>query len=199
MKKERLNTEIRQAQIKRAVLDIISREGQGKFSTRNLAATVGISEGAIFRHFKNKNEIIYSIMNDVKEELIENLRILAFSNISAEKRLYAYLCTHIKYLIAKKGITILLFSEAAYMNNNILKVELNEIFTNQKVYINKIVEDGKAEGIWDRSVNADDFSMIYMGIPITLNIEMVLNPNSFHEKDFCKRAILMLERILRKN
>ena len=49
----RLSTETRQAQIKEAVLDIISTEGLAKLSTKNLAAKVGVSEGAIYRHFKS--------------------------------------------------------------------------------------------------------------------------------------------------
>ena len=54
----RLDTETRQGQIKKAILDIISKDGIGKLSTRNLAARVGVSEGALFRHFPSKKAMM---------------------------------------------------------------------------------------------------------------------------------------------
>ena len=195
---KRLDTETRQNQIKKAVLDIIAKEGLAKLSTRNLAKQVGISEGAIFRHFLNKKAIILSILDDVKNEMMDELRLIAFSRISAEKRLFNFLCAHIKYLTKHKGITLLLFSEAAYLNDTSLKNELYEILGNQKVFIAKIIEDGIKEGIWNPKVNTDNFAMLYMGIPITNNIEMILNNNLFTENEFCESMICMLKRMLKK-
>ncbi len=54
---QRQPSQIRQAQIKKAVLDIISEEGLHSISSRNVAKRVGITDGAIFRHFKSKREI----------------------------------------------------------------------------------------------------------------------------------------------
>ena len=195
---KRLDTETRQNQIKKAVLDIIAKEGLAKLSTRNLAKHVGISEGAIFRHFPNKHSIILSILDDVKDEMIEELRLIAFSRISAEKRLYNFLCAHIKYLTKNRGITLLLFSEAAYQNDTSLKNELYEILGSQKIFISKIIEDGIKEGVWNQEVNKDNFAMLYMGIPITHNIEMILNNNTFTENEFCKSMICMIKRMLKK-
>ncbi len=47
-------TEIRQEEIKQAVLKIIRTRGIKDISTKNLANYSGLSEGAIFRHFKTK-------------------------------------------------------------------------------------------------------------------------------------------------
>jgi len=111
MAAERLDTETRQGQIKKAVLEIISSEGIGKLSTRNLASKIGVSEGALFRHFSSKKDIMLSILADVKNELlVEQERITYSSSLTAEQKLFDFLCRHITYLIENKGITILLFS-----------------------------------------------------------------------------------------
>src|SRR4030066_1141234 len=115
MAAERLDTETRQGQIKKAVLEIISSEGIGKLSTRNLAAKIGVTEGALFRHFSSKKEIMLAILNDVKNELLtEQEKITYSSSLNAEEKLFKFLCRHVKYLVENKGITILLFSEAAH-------------------------------------------------------------------------------------
>ncbi len=196
MKRE--TTEIRQEQIKRAVLDIIFKDGLDQLSTRNLAKRVGITEGAIFRHFKSKRDIMLGIMQDVKSDLIGELRHIALGAEGSEKRLFTFLCRHVKYLLENKGITILLFSEAAHMNDKELKDNLHEILSEQKSLISKIIKDGMAEGLWNKKLDGDDIATIYMGIPITLNIELILNPDKFNINNFCKRMFILMQRMLSK-
>ncbi|GAB4146669.1 MAG: TetR/AcrR family transcriptional regulator [Ignavibacteriales bacterium] len=199
MAAERLDTETRQEQIKKAVLEIISTEGIGKLSTRNLASKIGVTEGALFRHFSSKKEIMISILADVKNELItEQEKITYSSTFSAEEKLFKFLCTHIKYLIENKGITILLFSEAAHMNDSQLKKGLREILLTQKEFISRIIKQGMNEGVWDKSLNVENVATLYMGIPISLNIEMILEPGTVKQEKFCERMIGLIKRALDK-
>ncbi len=199
MAAERLDTETRQGQIKKAVLEIISTEGIGKLSTRNLAYKIGVTEGALFRYFSSKKEIMLAILNDVKNELIVKQEKITYSStISAEEKLFKFLCTHIKYLIENKGVTILLFSEAAHMNDSQLKKGLREILLTQKEYISRIIKQGMNEGVWDKSLNVENVATLYMGIPISLNIEMILEPGIVKQEKFCERMIGLIKRAIEK-
>ena len=194
---ERKSTNIRQEEIKSAVLSIIYRDGLKKVSTKNIAREVNISEGSIFRHFRTKKEIILAIMDDVINDLIENLRQISLEQTSPPERLFRYMCETVHYLIKNKGITILLFSEASYENDSDLMTKLNYIFNSQKQLVGKIVSDGIAMKLWNEKVTVDDFTSLYMGIPITLNIEMVLNKDYFQPANFCKRMFDLIIRILK--
>ena len=194
----RESTNIRQEQIKKAVLDIIAEEGLHNFSTRNLAKRIGLTEGAIFRHFATKRDIIKGIMDDVARDLMASLRNIAFKPEKAEERLFSFLCSHVTYLKQNRGITILLFSEAAHLGDKELKNKLSQILAEQKQLVAKIVKDGIAEGIWDKAVNPDDIAMIYSGIPITFNIEIVLSNSSMNFSNFCKRMYTLILRSLSK-
>jgi AcrR family transcriptional regulator len=195
----RKSTEIRQEEIKRAVLEIIQNDGLKFLSTKNLAKQTGISEGAIFRHFKTKRDIILSIINDVLSDLIENLRQISLSDTPPQERLFNYLCKTISYLTENNGITILLFSEASHNNDEEMMKKLSHIFNSQRKFAGKIISDGITQGIWDESVSVEDVTILYMGIPITLNIELILSQGKFHKDDFCHKMMLLLERILKKN
>jgi TetR/AcrR family transcriptional regulator len=194
----RETTDIRQEQIKKAVLEIIAEEGLHNISTRNLAKKIGLTEGAIFRHFTTKRDIIKGIMEDVANDLMGALRGIALSSAKAEEKLFKYLCENVKYLKENRGITILLFSEAAHLGDKELKDKLNQILTEQKQFIIKIVKDGIAEGDFDKKINPDDVAMLYMGIPITFNIELVLNKSSLNIENFCKRMYSLILKSLRK-
>jgi len=195
---EKQSTEIRQEQIKQAVLDIIYADGLKSLSTRNLAKKIGMSEGAIFRHFSTKQDIILAIIKDVQSDFIGPLRIIANSNQQPKERLNEFLCRTVKYLIENKGITMLMFSEASHNNDLELKNNLLQIFNNQKKLVSKIILDGIALGQWDEAVPVENIAMLYMGIPVSLNIELILNGGEFHADNFCQKMMQLLLKILNK-
>ena len=193
---EKQSTEIRQEQIKQAVLDIIYTDGLKSLSTRNLANRIGMSEASIFRHFATKQDIILAIIKDVQKNFIGSLRTIANSNVEPKERLNQFLCQTIKYLIQNKGITMLMFSEASHNNDAALKDNLLQIFNNQKKLVSKIILDGIAIGEWDESVPVENVAMLYMGIPVSLNIELILNGGEFYIDNFCNRMLQLILKIL---
>ena len=195
---ERQNTDLRQEQIKQAVLDIIYTDGLKNLSTRNLANRIGMSEGAIFRHFPTKQDIILSIIKDVQTDFIGQLRKIANSHMEPEVRLEKFVCETVNYLTKNKGITMLLFSEASHNNDVSMKSSLQQIFNNQKKLVSKIFLDGIAAGTWDESVPVESLAMLYMGIPVSLNIELILSGGEFHADNFCNRMMQLLLKILNK-
>lgn len=191
------NTQVRQEQIKKAVLDIIAKEGMANLSTRNLAKKVGISEAAIFRHFKTKQDIILSIMQDVKTDMVGTMRAASEQKKPAGEILFDIMCAQVKFILKNQGINILLFSEAAHYNDNALKRELHCILTEQKKILDKVIRAGIKQKIWRDSIKPEDAAMLYMGIPISLNIELVLNRKNVNKENFCKRMFSIFSGMMR--
>jgi len=185
-------TEVRQEQIKKAVLDIIFEEGLDRLTTRNVAHRVQLSEGAIFRHFPTKVAILQAIMADVERDLMGALRTVAHGGAPAEERLLSFLCTHVGYLRGNRGITILLFSEAAHLGDGGLKASLRRILAEMKTLVMGIIADGIREGSWSTRVIPEDAATIYMGIPVSLNVEMILNPGGLDMDNFCRRMVALV-------
>ncbi len=195
---KRQSGDIRRIQIKTAVKEILFYEGLQKLTTKNIAKKVGISEGTVFKHFTSKKAIINDILKDVKEELVDPLRQVAFEKRAAEERLEKHICFHLNYLTRNKGITILLFTEASYQNDTDLKKLLSETYHLLEQSFIKIVQDGIAEGVWDKHVSVNDLASLYMGIPLSMNIELLLQGGKLKELSYCKNMLLLLHRILQK-
>jgi AcrR family transcriptional regulator len=195
---ERQSTDIRQEQIKQAVIDIISDNGIKNLSIKNLAERIGMSEGSIFRHFKSKNDIIISIFNDIQDNFISELRKIARSNEEPSIRLNNYLSATVKYHTENKGINMLLFSEASYKNDPELKKRLQQIFHDQKQFVKEIISDGISIGIWDENIVIENVALMYMGIPLAMNMEMLIGGKDFQFDNFCSHMILLLLKMLKK-
>ena len=195
---ERQSTDIRQEQIKQAVIDIISTDGLKNLSTRNLALRIGMSEGSIFRHFKTKKDIILSIFSDIQENFIGELKKIAWSDEEASIRLFKYLSATIQYHIDNKGINMLLFSEASYNNDPEFKQLLQQIFHDQKQFIIKIIQDGINTGIWNVNAQVESAALICMGIPVSMNMEMLIGKKSIQIEVFRNDMLQLLLKMLKK-
>ena len=56
-------TETRRRQVAEAALRTIAEDGVAQFTTRAVAARVGISDGTLFRHFGSKEEVVLEAMS----------------------------------------------------------------------------------------------------------------------------------------
>ena len=189
-------TEVRQKEIKSAVFEIIQNEGIKSISTKNLAKYTGLSEGAIFRHFKSKKDIMLSIIDDVEKDMVQKLREIAFKPSPANEKLKEYLCANIKYLAEHNGVTLLLFTEASHSNDTEMINKLSGIFNSQREFIANIIRDGIAGSIWSKDVEIDDITQFYMGIPITYNISIILTKKREKTEKFCEKMMKMFEKLL---
>ena len=64
MKKENLSTKIK---IKNSAIKLFNSKGTLSISTNHISKEIGISPGNLYYHYKNKEEIIYEIYNDVSK------------------------------------------------------------------------------------------------------------------------------------
>lgn len=72
----RKSTGERQEEILDVSLEILHEEGHSALTVRNIAERIGVSEPAIYRHFEDKEEIIYGLARKVfsEDRLPEDVR-----------------------------------------------------------------------------------------------------------------------------
>ncbi|WP_229106442.1 TetR/AcrR family transcriptional regulator [Paenibacillus sp. 1001270B_150601_E10] len=60
----------KQQRIVAAALDIFSEKGYAAASTNEIAKKAGVAEGTIFRHYKTKKELLFSILSPMMTKLL---------------------------------------------------------------------------------------------------------------------------------
>lgn len=68
--KQRLNSEDRQEEIIRAAIDLAGDRGPDEVTTQDMARAIGVTQGAIFRHFPNKDMIWMGVVHWVRGRLM---------------------------------------------------------------------------------------------------------------------------------
>lgn len=68
--KQRLSTDDRQEEIIRAAIDLAGDRGPDEVTTQDMARAIGVTQGAIFRHFPNKDMIWMGVAHWVRGRLM---------------------------------------------------------------------------------------------------------------------------------
>lgn len=101
------STETRRRQIAEAALHVIAEGGLRKFTTRAVAERVGITDGTVFRHFHDMDEIVHAALDVLEEELFGADPV----DLPAMERLEAFFRHRATTMGRRGSIGRLLFSE----------------------------------------------------------------------------------------
>jgi len=162
---EKLNTEIRQKQIAGAALGIISDAGLKGLNIAGIARRVGIVPSAVYRHFKNKDEVLDAVLDLIQENLFENVKKACEKTPDALERLRHLLMLHINLVIGNRSIPRIIFSEDLYSGHPERQTKVyGHIITAYLKKVAEIVRLGQQEGQIRSDLDPDTVSVMFLGI-----------------------------------
>jgi AcrR family transcriptional regulator len=119
-----------------AAIEIIQNEGIKMLSLRNVARKIGVSHSALYRHYKNKEELIVSLALNGFQKLIQIMdkAIEKFPD-DPKARLKEMGKKHIQFAVKNSVYYRLMFAD--YINN---KTEYPDLFKAYDVCFKKLIE-----------------------------------------------------------
>ena len=162
--RSRKTTEIRREEILRAALFIVEQQGLDNLNTNAIAALIQLVPSAIYRHFKNKEEIIAALIDFIGERLQQNLQQATTQEGTALERLKSLFELHVKLLQEEPAIPrILYFLISSERNQELKKKMLAEI--DAYVYeTKKLLLQGKKAGEINPAVYVAAAAMMFLGM-----------------------------------
>ena len=73
MAESKLDTQVRREQIAEAALSLVASQGVRRLSIASIARRVGLVPSGIYRHFKNKGEVLDAVLDLVEKRLHANV------------------------------------------------------------------------------------------------------------------------------
>lgn len=152
----------RQKQIIEAAIGIIAERGIQYLTIKNLAKSINLTEGAIYRHFSTKLDILLGILSIFRKQIREN-----FTQIPSDRSVYdvlnAIISKQMDMFAAKPMITAVIFSEEIFQNDKQLSKTVFSIMSENINTFFEIIKNGQDKGEIRNDVPAEQLSNMLMG------------------------------------
>lgn len=137
----------RQIEIMEAATNRISKYGIQNLTIKTLAEDIGLSEPALYRHFKSKNEILSSLLEYFKTEMKSRIQSISFKlTDTAGNKLRAIFNSQLQTFTNKPAIVSVIFAEGIFQYEENLSIKVSEIMSlmQENVYVN--IKSGQEGG-----------------------------------------------------
>ncbi len=143
--------------------EIIVKEGLRKFTAKNIADRLGITDAAIFKHFKSMDDIILEIINRYVSKCSKSADEAIRKGRNAREILEILLREHIKVLEETKGAVPILCFELSRSEDKQFSQILKSFVENYKEKISKIIKEGQEKGCIKPELDPEDTSLFFIG------------------------------------
>lgn len=185
----------RQIEIIEAATKRIDEHGIQDLTIKTLAANLNLSEAALYRHFKSKNEILLGLLTYFIEEMKERLGlILSNKDRSPSELLKDLFDSQLKTFVKKPSVVSVIFSEGIFQFNKELSSTVSSMMELMQNHIEDIVKKGQANDSFSKIVGVSITTTIIMG---GMRITVLKWKLSGHNSDLIKDGNKVLSGILK--
>jgi AcrR family transcriptional regulator len=156
-----MNFTKRQIEILDVSKELIGAKGIQNLTIKNIANKMSFSEPAIYRHFKDKAEIIKSVLLFQREIIKKGIFKIIESDISSVEKLKTIMDFQFNHFKENQSIITIIFSESSfqYFVAEVIRKMIKK--RNQKLI--QILKDGQIEGGIRNDISAKQLATIIMG------------------------------------
>ncbi|MDG5814032.1 TetR/AcrR family transcriptional regulator [Chitinispirillales bacterium ANBcel5] len=133
----------RQLQIIDTAIELIAEGGIQELTMKHLADRIGISEPAIYRHFKSKMEILEALQRLFAGEKSIFMKQMLKRDISAIEKIELIMKYHFTSFAAKPALAAVMFSEGIFQNDRRLASAVLAIMQQSGDALATIVREGQ--------------------------------------------------------
>lgn len=153
----------RQKEIIEAALEIISEKGIQALTIKNLSLRVGFAESAVYRHYRNKAEILAAILDLFmkKTDYFYGHEMQMKGN--AIGRIEKMFENHFRTFEASPSLVAAIFSEEMFRNEAGLSKIVKNIMNKNITRISMLIEEGQSEGIIRNDIESGQMAVIILG------------------------------------
>ena len=158
---KRRPTEMRQAQIVDAAMRIIASKGSRKFTAQLLGEEVGVTAGAIFRHFRTMDDIVEAIIGRIEGILFENFPPKEADPI---KRLGIFFQNRVRAIDNNPHVSQLLLSDhLAQAAGSDQAKRLNEFKQRSHLFVLQCLRRARKSGMLKGNAGPEEGTILVMG------------------------------------
>jgi AcrR family transcriptional regulator len=157
------NTALRQREITDAAAKIIIRHGSEHVTIKRIAHEVGISETAIYRHFKSKQDLLSFLIHDIEKTLLPEVES-NHANPYTWEILEKTINNHMAQVISRRGVSFQIIDEIISLGDRKLNSQVYGIIEKYTGRIKQILEKGREAGVVAPGVDTEAAAIVFFGM-----------------------------------
>ena len=157
------STEQRQSATVEAVVHLCAEQDPSTLTTAQIADEVGLSQGALFKHFPNKSSLWESVAGWVAGQLAERVFSVADRYESAEKALEAMFLAHIGFIARHPGIPRLMLGELQKPGNQPAKRIIRKTLAFYRQKVVSLLHLGIEQKFVSPTIDTEAAAVLYIG------------------------------------
>jgi TetR/AcrR family transcriptional regulator, cholesterol catabolism regulator len=152
----------REEQILREALRLFSQSGYHGTSLQEIADELGITRPAFYYYFNSKDELLWRLIGNLGDHLLEEARPIAATKASPRDKLRNLLITHTRTILGNRDAFKIYFTERHLVGTR----RDRQLRRGEEQYhrlFEKVIRDGQLEGTF-REDNANVLSLLVTGL-----------------------------------
>ena len=170
----RLPTAERRVLIVEAAIALTARTEPAAVTTTDIARAVGVTQGALFKHFASRDAIWLAVMQWVRKTLLARLQAAALPSLPAIDALQRVFEAHVGFVIAHPGVPRLVFHELQQPTGSAAKAELAALLGAYRTLVAGLLEAARAADETDPALDLDAAARLFIGMVQSLAMQWLL-------------------------
>lgn len=174
-----MDSETRKAQIVKTAMDIIAEDGSGNLVMLEIAKRIGVTDAALYKHFKTKNDMLIFMLEKIEGLMIKNLIEHANKYSNPKKKLRSILSYQLHFIQKNRSIPRILFSESMQFKDLGVRTKVRSIIVKYKNYVEELLRLTDLSNKNKSKINYDAVATIFIGMIQCTVVSWTLSNYSF--------------------
>lgn len=140
--RRRWSTEVRRTQIADAARALTVRYGSEHITVRRIAKEIGVSEGALYRHFKSKRDILSFMVERIEEDWMADMAKDSAPGLAPLEILNRSLRNHVSAIEQRRGVSFQVVAEIISLGDRKLNRKASEALNRYTARIRDLLAEG---------------------------------------------------------
>lgn len=146
-----------------AVVELAGSNNPSEITTAAIAKHMHVTQGALFRHFANKDAIWQATMEWVAERLLTRIDRSARGIESALEAMEAMFMSHVDFVAEHPGVPRMIFGELQRAESSAAKRMVQTLIRRYAERLRVLIEKGKANGELAAELDDEAAAMLFIG------------------------------------
>lgn len=155
-------TEIRQAGLVAAAIKLAAERNPADITTADLARAVGISQGAVFKHFASKEAVWLAVLDWTADALMARLRAAAIEPTPLPA-LQAIFAAHVDFVTEHPGVPRVIFQELQHAGDTPLKDRVRKLMQQYRMLVTDQLKRAQVESLLLPGTDLQAAAVLFLG------------------------------------